>query len=131
MFRTLSIVAALGLAAASSAEAKTCRDAAGKFAACPAPAAAPVAKGCRDALGHFAKCGPAQAGPPAAARSGGIIGMARSLPPAASSAAMSGRPAAATAPAGSPTAKCKDGSLSYSKHRSGTCAGHKGVATWY
>lgn len=29
------------------------------------------------------------------------------------------------------TAQCKDGSYSHSAHRSGTCAGHKGVATWY
>lgn len=29
------------------------------------------------------------------------------------------------------TAQCKDGTYSHSAHRSGTCAGHKGVATWY
>ena len=29
------------------------------------------------------------------------------------------------------TAQCKDGTYSKSMHRSGTCAGHKGVATWY
>lgn len=28
------------------------------------------------------------------------------------------------------TAKCKDGTYSFSKHRSGTCSGHKGVAKW-
>ena len=28
------------------------------------------------------------------------------------------------------TAKCKDGTYSYSQHRSGTCAGHHGVAQW-
>jgi len=28
------------------------------------------------------------------------------------------------------TAKCKDGTYSYSKHRRGTCSGHKGVAQW-
>ncbi|MEV8611910.1 DUF3761 domain-containing protein [Amycolatopsis sp. NPDC051373] len=32
-------------------------------------------------------------------------------------------------PAGA-TAKCKDGSYSYSQHRSGTCSGHGGVLTW-
>ncbi len=31
---------------------------------------------------------------------------------------------------GSPTAKCKDGTLSYSAHRSGTCSHHGGVAEW-
>ena len=29
------------------------------------------------------------------------------------------------------TAMCKDGSYSHSMHHSGTCSGHKGVATWY
>ena len=28
------------------------------------------------------------------------------------------------------TALCKDGSYSYSQHRSGTCSGHGGVRTW-
>jgi hypothetical protein len=28
-------------------------------------------------------------------------------------------------------AQCKDGTYSHSQHRSGTCAGHKGVQTWY
>jgi hypothetical protein len=31
---------------------------------------------------------------------------------------------------GNPTAKCRDGSLSYSAHRSGTCSHHGGVASW-
>ena len=29
------------------------------------------------------------------------------------------------------TAKCKDGTYSYSKTRKGTCSGHKGVSIWY
>jgi hypothetical protein len=33
------------------------------------------------------------------------------------------------APAGA-TAKCRDGTYSFSKHRSGTCSGHHGVAEW-
>jgi hypothetical protein len=28
------------------------------------------------------------------------------------------------------TAQCKDGSYSFSLHRSGTCSGHRGVAKW-
>jgi hypothetical protein len=28
------------------------------------------------------------------------------------------------------TAQCKDGTYSYSQHRSGTCSGHGGVKTW-
>jgi hypothetical protein len=31
---------------------------------------------------------------------------------------------------GRPSAVCKDGTLSYSAHRSGTCSGHHGVARW-
>ncbi|MHB8470005.1 MAG: HNH endonuclease signature motif containing protein [Gaiellaceae bacterium] len=29
-----------------------------------------------------------------------------------------------------PTARCRDGTLSYSAHRSGTCSHHRGVAAW-
>ncbi|MCC7432793.1 DUF3761 domain-containing protein [Candidatus Peregrinibacteria bacterium] len=29
------------------------------------------------------------------------------------------------------TAKCKDGTYSFSKSRRGTCSGHKGVSVWY
>ena len=34
-------------------------------------------------------------------------------------------------PAGGPTAKCVDGTLSYSAHHQGTCSHHGGVAVWY
>jgi len=34
------------------------------------------------------------------------------------------------AKSGSPTARCKDGTTSYSAHHSGTCSGHGGVAEW-
>jgi len=30
-----------------------------------------------------------------------------------------------------PSAKCKDGTFSYSRSRSGTCSWHGGVAVWY
>lgn len=36
---------------------------------------------------------------------------------------------AVVAPKGA-SAKCKDGTYSFSKHRSGTCSGHKGVSKW-
>jgi|GEM_PF-4886095 hypothetical protein len=29
------------------------------------------------------------------------------------------------------TAKCRDGTYSWSRHHSGTCSGHHGVAEWY
>ena len=41
-----------------------------------------------------------------------------------------GRSIAANAPADA-TAKCKDGTYSHSKHHSGTCSHHGGVAEWY
>jgi hypothetical protein len=34
-------------------------------------------------------------------------------------------------PTAGATAKCRDGSLSYSQNRSGTCSHHGGVAIWY
>ena len=50
-----------------------------------------------------------------------------SKPAAATPAAMTAKPAA-KAEAGS--AKCKDGKTVTYTHRSGTCSGHGGVATW-
>ncbi len=35
-----------------------------------------------------------------------------------------------TGPPAGATARCKDGSYSFSTHRSGTCSGHGGVAEW-
>ncbi len=43
--------------------------------------------------------------------------------------AMTAKPMAMTA-AGGGKAKCKDGTVVTYKSRSGTCSGHKGVATW-
>jgi Protein of unknown function (DUF3761) len=34
------------------------------------------------------------------------------------------------APPKGATAKCRDGTFSYSQHHSGTCSGHGGVASW-
>jgi hypothetical protein len=40
------------------------------------------------------------------------------------------RPVAAPGPPPGATAKCNDGTYSFSQHRSGTCSGHRGVAVW-
>lgn len=40
------------------------------------------------------------------------------------------RPKAAPGPPAGATAHCKDGTYSFSAHRSGTCSGHGGVAEW-
>ncbi|HEX4221371.1 MAG TPA: DUF3761 domain-containing protein [Pseudonocardiaceae bacterium] len=39
-------------------------------------------------------------------------------------------PVAADSPPVGATAKCNDGTYSFSKHHSGTCSGHHGVAEW-
>jgi hypothetical protein len=155
MLKMLTLAAVLSLAAAGGADAKSCHDANGKFVKCPAAAekattkAAPAAKA-KTTAKTTAKAETTTAPKTSAAAKsstsktttaqttasagggGGLLdalrGRNRSAAPAATSA---GRTASATAPAGSPTAKCKDGTLSYSQHRSGTCAGHGGVASWY
>jgi hypothetical protein len=51
--------------------------------------------------------------------------------PAAPPAAPSPSRAQSRAPvAGQPTARCKDGTMSYSKHHTGSCSHHGGVAQW-
>jgi len=64
MRTTLVLAAIAALAFASAADAKSCKDAAGKFVKCPAPAAAAAkpalaakAAPCKDAKGKFVKCG--------------------------------------------------------------------------
>jgi len=104
---------ALGLTA-GAANAKSCRDAAGHFAACPAPVAATTR--CRAANGAFAKCPAPALAPKAAARTAG--------------AAARNATAVAPLPAGAVTARCRDGSMSRSQHRSGSCSRHGGVAAW-
>ena len=75
----------------------------------------------------------------AAARTPAAAAAAKAAPTAA---APTASPAASDSPAGSnamkstadgtksgtPTAKCKDGTMSYSKHHSGSCSHHGGVA---
>jgi hypothetical protein len=55
---------------------------------------------------------PAPAAPPPATRAPSSTSRAPSRPPVA----------------GQPTARCKDGTMSYSKHHSGSCSHHGGVA---
>ena len=72
MLRTIALAiaaAAVSLALAGTADAKTCRDATGHFIKCEAPAAG---QKCRDAAGHFIACKAAAAAPtPAAAHTSG------------------------------------------------------------
>ena len=58
MTRVLALLAAAALfASAGQASATACRDAAGKFIACPAKVTATAQKGpCRDSNGKFTKC---------------------------------------------------------------------------
>jgi hypothetical protein len=62
MSRFLSAALALAFVASLSlgADAKSCRDAKGKFVKCPPSAMAPMPmkKKCRDKKGHFIKCAP-------------------------------------------------------------------------
>jgi pyruvate/2-oxoglutarate dehydrogenase complex dihydrolipoamide acyltransferase (E2) component len=127
-----SLVAAPARVHAQEAATVTCKDGStskagkgacshhGGVAKAPAPAApAPSAKAATPA----AKA-PAPASPPP--RNDNAV------PPAATQRApaptRSTPPPAATP--GKPTAKCKDGSLSYSTHHSGACSHHGGVAQW-
>jgi len=62
-------------------------------------------------------------------------GKAQAAASTSSSMSMSAKPAAAgsmqmAAPTGGGSAKCKDGKTVTYTHRSGTCSGHGGVASW-
>jgi hypothetical protein len=49
---------------------------------------------------------------------------------AAAALVLSAAPSALGATSVGPTAKCRDGTYSYSHHRRGTCSYHNGVARW-
>jgi hypothetical protein len=83
--------------------------------AAAAPAAAPAAT----AAAPKAAAAPAPAAAPAAAKPS-VMAKSAAAPTAA---------AGASDPAGA-SAKCKDGTYSHSKHHSGTCSKHGGVAEW-
>jgi hypothetical protein len=140
MFAPAGALALAFVLGGAGAQAKPCRDATGHFVACPAPAAAaPAAQRCRNAAGHFVKC-PA----PGATAATPNLAPARPTPPQARATRVSppaapARPAGAAgmntstvAPAapGTVTARCRDGTVSHSQHRSGTCSRHGGVAAW-
>ncbi|HSV02642.1 MAG TPA: DUF3761 domain-containing protein [Phenylobacterium sp.] len=148
--QAIAAAGALALLAAGAADAKTCRDAAGHFAACPKAAAkaTPAASAavnasarpgmaataqarCRDAQGHFVSCAAVAApAPRAAARARpSVLSRITRAPTGTAVNTAAAAPAAPAAP-GAATARCRDGSLSYSRHRSGSCAGHGGVAAW-
>ena len=79
---------------------------------------------------------------PASAATGGSAAPPATAPPEPAPTHAAGPPPApaATTPAtktpaaagqkGPPTAKCKDGSLSYAQHHTGACSNHGGVAEW-
>ena len=54
--RPLLLAACAALGAASPLAAAPCKDAKGKFVACPKPASAKAVR-CKNDKGHFAKCG--------------------------------------------------------------------------
>jgi hypothetical protein len=56
MFKTFAIAAALTLAFAGAADAKSCKDAKGKFTKCPAAAAAPAAAGGMASMAGHPQC---------------------------------------------------------------------------
>lgn len=72
---------------------------------------------------YMATCLKAPAAAPAAATPAAMT----TKPAAATPAAMTAKPAAK---AESGSAKCKDGKTVTYTHRSGTCSGHGGVASW-
>jgi hypothetical protein len=78
---------------------------------------------------------PTQAGrPPApAARTGqpGTGGSEPGFPRQTAPQTESGRSAPSAPTAGTPTAKCKDGTFSYAKQHEGACSHHGGVAQWF
>ncbi len=123
-----------------------------------APTASP--KACRDATGHFVRCGVIGRIPDPGktvsstssperhydcskagnANKAVCKGTVATLAPTAAAPRVAPAPAPHAAVVGQnthpggpngATAKCKDGTLSTSAHRSGTCSRHGGVAQWY
>lgn len=138
----VAATATLALVGAGPASAKQCRDASGHFITCPAEktTSTTTSTKCRDAKGAFTKCPGSEAAAMVNSTTTKTTKMAKgaktetttamnSAMAPATSASSAAKNTAATA-AGAVTAKCKDGTMSHSQHRSGTCAGHGGVASW-
>jgi hypothetical protein len=94
---------------------------------------------CRDSKGHlFVKCPGKPAARSAAAPAPARAARATVAPPRARLAAVRAAPAprragparSAAAATGPATAKCRDGSLSYTRQHTGACSRHGGVANW-
>ena len=74
MHKTLILAAIAALAFSSVAEAKTCKDASGKFTKCPVAAAPAKTAPCKDAKGKFTKCPTTTAVATTTKTSGGLFG---------------------------------------------------------
>src|SRR5204863_2258210 len=110
-----------------------------------APAAEPPMVKCKDgssskggkgACSHHGGMGSgtneSSAAPTAPAKTESRTGTTPPPPATQGRSAPQSRPSSGGAPAapGQPTAKCKDGSMSFSAHHSGACSHHGGVAQW-
>ena len=112
-------------AAAKPAKAAPKTTAAAKPAATPAPAPAPTPA---PKTATAAKVAPVATPAPVAAPTPTT---AKAAAPATAAPTTAAKPAATTASKDGPaTAKCKDGTMSYSKGHSGACSRHGGVAEW-
>lgn len=119
--------------AADAAGPVTCKDGSTSTAtgrgACSKHGGVQKAKKAKADAAAAAPAAPAAA-PKAAAASAPAAAPAAAKPSAmAKSAAAPTATASASDPAGA-SAKCKDGTYSHSKHHSGTCSKHGGVAEW-
>jgi hypothetical protein len=84
-----------------------------------------TSKAGRGACGHHGGVAKGAAAPPASAP----VAPPPTAPPSSRAPSTSRAPSRAPV-AGQPTARCKDGSMSYSKQHSGSCSHHGGVAQW-
>ena len=101
MRNTLIVAAIAALAFSSIAEAKSCKDATGKFVKCPPPAAAPAkTTACKDAKGKFTKCPTTTAVATTTKTSGGLFGPKKSTTAVATTTTTGGATTTTTAAGG-------------------------------